>query len=55
MIEVTHEDILALNERVVVCRPFEHPDGTQDWWIKGSLNDILDYFITEDAAVVTFG
>ena len=55
MIDITHDDIVALNEQVVVCRPFNHPDGTEDFWVKGSLSAILEVFIKEDAAVVTFG
>jgi hypothetical protein len=53
-VEVTPADVSALNEKVIVCRYFTHPDGTPDYWIKGSLKDILDYFVPEGSSIVDF-
>lgn len=43
-IEITPDDVRALNEKIVVARWFKHTDGTEDVWVKGSLRDILDHF-----------
>lgn len=43
-IQVTPEDVVALNEKLVVARHFTHVNGDEDVWIKGSLNDVLAYF-----------
>lgn len=53
-IEVTPDDVRALNERIVIARWFNHADGREDVWVKGSLNEILDYFIPEGSTVVRF-
>ena len=53
-IEITPEDVRELNERIVVARWFKHADGTEDVWVKGSLNDILDYFVPDGSSIVNF-
>jgi len=53
-IEVTPDDVRELNDRIVVARWFQRPDGTEDIWVKGSLYDILDYFIPEGSSIVDF-
>lgn len=52
---ITQEDVEALEDKLVIIRPFTHVDGTDDYWIKGSLNAVLEYFIPEGSAVVSFG
>lgn len=53
-IEITPEDIKELNDRIIVARYFTHTDGTEDVWVKGSLNDILDYFVPEGSMIANF-
>lgn len=56
MIDVSHEDMLELKSKIVSISPYVRPDGVQDYWVHGALlSDILDHFIKEDAAVITFG
>lgn len=51
--EITPDDVRALNDKIVVARWFKHADGTEDVWVKGSLNDILDHF-NEDMTITFF-
>lgn len=52
---ITKEDVEALEDKLVIIRPLTHTDGTEDYWVKGSLNAILEHFIPEGSAVVAFG
>lgn len=53
-IEVTQEDLAALSDKLVVVKPVTQVDGTQLTWVKGALEDILDYFIPEGSFVARF-
>lgn len=49
-VQVTPEDIVELNKQLLVVRRL--PEGGT--WIKGRLEDILDYYIPEGSQVVSF-
>lgn len=51
-VEVTPQNVRALNDKIVVARWFKHTDGTEDVWVKGSLKDILDEFVPEGYVIV---
>lgn len=54
-VEITDEDVAELEDKLVIIRPFSHVNGVQDYWVKGSLNSILEHFIPEGHSVLKLG
>lgn len=53
-IEVTPDDLRALNEKLVVARNITLASGEDDVYVKGLLSEILEVFIPEGYSIVKF-